>query len=76
MLSWSYEIVEHEGFKAGRIKHNGLTEVRADQLGVELALVDEIKKKSLITYLPMGKLRQEALTEYFRNIDTSSSMEL
>ena len=74
MLSWSYEIVEHEGFKAGRIKHNGLTEVRADQLGVELALVDEIKNE-IIDYLSLnGETEGKALTEYFRNIDTSSSM--
>ena len=74
MLSWSYEIVEHEGFKAGRIKHNGLTEVRADQLGVELALVDEIKNEIFDYLTDNGETEGKALTEYFRNIDTSSSM--
>ena len=45
MLSWSYEIVEHEGFKAGRIKHNGLTEVRADKLNKDEPLVEELKRE-------------------------------
>ena len=74
MLSWSYEIVEHEGFKAGRIKHNGLTEVRADQLGVELALVDEIKNEIFDYLSENGETEGKALREYFRDIDTSSSM--
>ena len=74
MLSWSYEIVEHEGFKAGRIKHNGLTDVRADKLNKGEPLVEEIKRE-IIEYLTTeGEKEASVLKVYFSNIDTSSSM--
>ena len=46
-LSWSFEIVEHEGFSAPRIKHNGETEIKAHQLDSSEPLKEEIKEKIL-----------------------------
>ena len=74
MLSWSYEIVEHEGFKAGRIKHNGLTEVRADKLNKDEPLVEELKRE-IFTYLSEnGETEGKKMRADFSEMDTSSSM--
>ena len=32
-LSWSFEIVEHPTLSTPMIKHNGITEVKANELG-------------------------------------------
>jgi len=73
-LSWSFEIVEHEGFVAPRVKHNGLTKVKAHELNKSEALVEEIKTEILDYLESEGEKEAKALRVYFSNIDTSNSM--
>ena len=46
-LSWSFEIVEHPTLSTPMIKHNGITEVKANQLGSTEPLKDELKQDIL-----------------------------
>jgi len=66
-LSWSFEIVEHEGFSAPRIKHNGLTEVKAHELGSTEPLRDELKEEILEIISERGVIEAQALKTYFSN---------
>jgi KaiC/GvpD/RAD55 family RecA-like ATPase len=46
-LSWSFLIEEHEGFKAPRVVHKGLTDTKAHELGGYEPLKDELKRDIL-----------------------------
>ena len=71
-LSWSFEIVEHEGFSAPRIKHNGLTEVKAQELGSTEPLKDELKLDIIEVIEDRGVIEGKALQELFKNDDRVS----
>ena len=71
-LSWSFEIVDHEGFSAPRIKHNGLTEVKAQELGSTEPLRDELKLDILEVIEDRGVIEGKALQELFSNDDRVS----
>ena len=71
-LSWSFEIVEHEGFSAPRIKHNGLTEVKAQELGSTEPLRDELKLDILEVIEDREVIEGKALKELFKNDDRVS----
>ena len=71
-LSWSFEIVDHEGFSAPRIKHNGLTEVKAQELGSTEPLRDELKLDILEVIEDREVIEGKALKELFKNDDRVS----
>ena len=71
-LSWSFEIVDHEGFSAPRIKHNGLTEVKAQELGSTEPLKDELKLDIIEVIEDRGVIEGKALQELFKNDDRVS----
>lgn len=66
-LSWSFEIVEHEGFSAPRLKHNGLTKIKAHKLDSSEPLKDEIKEKILDYLSEQGRKEANAMETYFEN---------
>lgn len=67
-LSWAFDIEEHEGFSKPRIKHIGLTDIKAHELGSSEPLKDELKR-DILEYISDHELGIEAttLTTYFSN---------
>jgi hypothetical protein len=72
-LSWSFEIVDHPTLSAPMIKHNGLTEVKAHQLGSDEPLKDELKEDIYLFIEERELIEGNALTEYFRNDERVSA---
>ena len=64
-LSWSFEIVEHPTLSTPMIKHNGITEVKANELGSTEPLKDELKQDILEVIEERELIEAKALETLF-----------
>ena len=66
-LSWAFEIEEHEGFQAPRIKHLGETTLLAHNLEQTEPVKDEIKREILDYLEEVTRIESKAMETYFSN---------
>jgi len=73
-LSWKFRIESHEGFSAGRIVNLGLTETKAQDIGVTRDTLQAELEKDIRDYVEdKGIIEAKTLSTYFSNDERVSN---
>lgn len=73
-LSWKFRIENHEGFSAGRIVNLGLTDTKAQDIGVTRDTLQAELEKDIRDYIEdKGIVEAKTLSTYFSNDDRVSN---
>ena len=73
-LSWKFRIENHEGFSAGRIVNLGLTDTKAQDIGITRDTLQAELEKDIRDYVEdKGIVEAKTLSLYFSNDDRVSN---